>query len=83
LIVTDVPTTKDDETGLDLLFVGDEFHFACPAVQNLCRLPSGAVGLPWLCRFCVGSYTKYYCFFLRVYYDPFTRSTGCPKGLRT
>jgi hypothetical protein len=38
LVVLDIATTEDNEASLYLLFVGDEFHFPCPTVQNLCRL---------------------------------------------
>ena len=37
-VMPDIAAPEVDKASLDLLLVGDEFHFPCPTVQNLCRL---------------------------------------------
>jgi hypothetical protein len=37
-VMPDIAAPEDDKACLDLLLVGDELHFPCLTVQNLCRL---------------------------------------------
>ncbi len=38
LVVAGFVASEDDKAGFYLFLVGDEFHFPCPTVHNLCRV---------------------------------------------
>jgi hypothetical protein len=61
--MSDIDPYADDQAGLQLLYVGQEWHVSLPTVPKPCRAATQAVDLPYPCGFYVNLYSKNIAFF--------------------